>query len=291
MDTQENTQDLGTEQTDSKELWRMAGVKNKVDTVVSLGGNVRFVWILASCTVLLAALLFLLIPNPNPAIQKLFIKGDYVVASSGEDAIFYASGHKESKIQLPFEPTSISYDGINIAISSVSKGKISVLDKQGKQIDDMDIASPFCVSYLSERLFLATPSEVSSFKRVKWDAPNYKRCVALVGTYDPIIVDYDGFYSLDGSGSFVAHPFMGKAMAVCAGMKGSDIIVGFNDLTFAVYSPADGKKIEEGKLPPWVTKEFVISGDSVACSYNSTLRIGKMTESKPQFEGDAWEGK
>lgn len=277
-------------QVDSKELWRMAGVKNKVDTVVSLGANVRFVWILAICTFAIAALLFFLIPAPNPQIEKIYIKDSFVIASSGKQAVVFDDAERGEIVDLPFQPTSIAYNGNEISVASVSDGKVAVLDKQGKDIDSLQIPSPYGVSYLAERLFLVTETEVLSFKRTKWPVPAFKRLIALLGTYDPVIIDIDGFFSLGASDNFAAHPFVGKPMAVCAGMNGDDIIVGFEDMTYAVYN-LDGAKQSDGKVPSWVWRNFAVSGGMVACSSGSNLRIGRLKEDKPLFEGDAWEDK
>lgn len=274
-------------QVDSKELWRMAGVKNKVDTVVSLGANVRFVWILAICAFAIAALLFFLIPAPNPQIERLYINDSFVVASSGKQAIVFDDAKRGEIVELPFQPTSIAYNGNEISVASVSDGKVAVLDKQGKQMASRAIHSPYGVSYIAQSLFLVTEDDVIKFEEAKWPAPKFKRLVALLGE---IIVDYGGFFKFSTFGGFDAHPFAGKPMAVCAGMKGNDIIVGFEDMTFAVYDD-DGAKQSEGKMPSWVWKNYVVSGDMVACYSGSNLRIGRLEENKPLFEGDAWEGK
>lgn len=288
MDTQENNEN---EQIESKELWRMAGVKNKVDTVVTLGANVRFVWILALCTIAIAALLFFLIPAPNPQIEKLYINDSYVVASSGKMIAFFEDAKQAGQVSLPFTPTSIACNGIEISIASSLEGKVVTLDMRGKERDVIKIPSPFGVSYLPDELYFATETEISHFRRArKWPSPEYKKLIALVGDYKPIIVDIDGFFSLSADEKFDAHPFSGKPMAVCAGMKGNDIIVGFEDMTFAVYD-VDGAKQSDGKMPSWVTKAYVISGDMVACSSGSMLRIGRIDGEKPLFEGDALEGK
>lgn len=281
--TQDNNE---TEPIDSKELWKMAGEKNKLDTVVALGANARFVWILAICTFALATLLFFLIPTPNPQIEKLYIMDSFVVASSGKQAAVFDNAKKAVTIELPFTPSSIAYNGQDIAIASVSEGKIAIMDKLGKQKDSRTIPSPYGVSYISQMLFFVTEDEVVIYNEVKWYAPKFKRLVALLGG---IIVDYDGFFSREAYGNHVAHPFVGKPMAVCAGMKDNDIIVGFEDMTYAVYDE-DGNKQSDGKMPPWVTKTFVISGDMVACSSDSVLRIGRIDEEKPLYQGDALEG-
>lgn len=288
MDTQENNEN---EQIESKELWRMAGVKNKTDTVVALGANVKFVWILAICTFALAALLFFLIPAPNPQIEKLYINGSRVLASSGKLAALFEDAKQAGQISLPFTPTSIACSDVELAIASVSEGKVAILDVRGKERDVIKIPSPYGVSYLPNELYFATETEISHFGRIeKWPSPDFKKLVALVGDYKPIVVDIDGFFSLSADDKFVAHPFSGKPLAVCAGMKGDDIIVGFEDMTFAVYS-VDGAKLYDGKMPSWVTKTYVISGDMVACSSGSILRIGRIDAEKPLFEGDALEDK
>jgi len=288
VDTQENHE---VEQVNSNDLWRMAGVKNKADTVVALGANVRFVWILAICTFALAVLLFFLVPTPNPQIERLYIKDSRVLASSGKTVAFFEDGQQSGQVSLPFTPTSLACNNIEMAIASVSEGKVATLDMRGKEKNVIKIETPFSVSYLPNELYIATPTEITdSMGNLKWPSPMFKKLIAMIGVNNPIVVDIDGFFSLSADGKFIAHPFTSKPMAVSAGMKGTDIIVVFDDMTYTVYS-MDGNKLNDGKMPSWVTKTCVISEDIVACSSGSVLRIGRIDHEKPMFDGDALEDK
>lgn len=272
---------------DQSELWRMAGLRSKADTLIALERSQRFLWTGAAFLIALGIALFFMIPTPKPNVE-LLTASENGIAAFAKGRVFVI---EECKIRSSFEAKegaiSLAFDGKRVALAYLNRNVVDTYGSDGTIATPLSAIKPYLVSFTNGKLSILTSQSIENEFGSKNPAPDFKIPVALLD--GQILVDLDAVWV---AGKNVGQTINKSKPPKAASFFDGKLRVVYDDM-WLEYA-RDWLSFTVNRFPKWVilnkTSVVGLQGEKLAFSNGHTITIGNMSDEKELCRIDVWEG-
>lgn len=286
---------------DDQSLWDIAGDMNKYNFVVSLEGKSRFLWISAIILLVVAVILYLVMPTMLPGIDLVELDSDEDIAVAvSSDTVYMVDFDRADAIRYA------DHDLENVSGIHIGKEVVTLFDLKDKMVQSFNYADSDEViadqtKELTENLleasaiitgggctfFISTTSIVLMRKNgdmeVIDDVPKIRYPSSITADEETIWMgDFDRIIRIDNGINSIT-PFEYKPIKHVTTIDGDLAIIYENGLFIRIDE--DGETVNQQNLSPWTNYRQTAVSDTegeVTISANKlTLQMGYTTDSSP----------